>query len=185
MQLKYTRQKGIIGLELQHKPEGDGAFPLVAFMLNYEKTPYWIICDRRLSRVMELSPYPDLDAGYVRCMFKPNGKQERLIATSLLNNYQEAEDGTLHWSTFDGIVKGLSILAGEKPLYGRDHSPALYFTRDQGLEVLKRIQGEWEAYTGKPEDHQVNNPHLQITRRELVARVRDKVSIFEDASPGI
>lgn len=184
MKLKYTRQRGIIGLELQHMPEGDDQFPLVAFMLNYEQTPYWILCDRRLSSVSELSPYPDLEANRVRCRFKPKNPQERLAAIALLNEFHESEDGLLTWSTFDGIVRGECKLDGKAPLHGKADSPALYFTRQQAVEQLERIKSEWEAYSGNPGDYLIKNPHAQISRRELVARISLASSAhYPDPSP--
>lgn len=168
MKTKLIRSRGQIALQLQDAMPGDDFLSLVAYMTHYTGSAYWVVYDIRLSPYDSLSPYADLEARRLRCQLKPKNDEEREQAVAHLKEYQEAEDGTLHWSTFDGIVHGVSVIPGEEPLLGRLHAPAIYMSYAEALATLQTIRASWDAYAGDPEEFRIRNPYYQPDRHELI-----------------
>jgi hypothetical protein len=168
METNVIRRKGIIELQLQDPMPEDTESPVVAFMKNYEGSAYWLVYDIRLSPFDYPSPFADLEASRVRCRLKPKSAAEREQVIAHLKEFQEADDGTLHWSTFDGIVHGVSVIPGQEPLLGRLHAPAIYMSYSDAMATLQGIREAWRSYQGDPAEFKIRNPYYQPDRHELV-----------------
>jgi hypothetical protein len=134
---------------------------VLAAMTLYEGTGCWKLVDIRLSRHRNPSQYSgSLPADVLAAAVTPKTDTERDFVKANLREYREEPDGSITWCTFDGIVRGSPKVKGCAPVTYFDQ--AGYFSRADGLAILKLAQEEWESYpegAGFPRLHNPNRQH--------------------------
>lgn len=140
---------------------------ILAAMTQDEGTPCWQVYDVRLAQHVVPSPYSaEPGAENFHARHTPKDAEERAFYKAHLREYQEDANGTLHWCTFEGIVRGSPAIDGYAPAW-RSYDAAGYFGRQEGLAELRKIQAFWEAYDGDPALAKIDNPLRQPTMTAL------------------
>lgn len=141
---------------------------VLAAMTCYEGADLWQVVDVRLSPRSRPSPYAgSLIADVLHASMTPESDAQADFIRANLREYIEDADGVFHWCTFDGIVRGSP----------RDPLPAWlafdqagFFSRSEGLEVLRQAQAFWQQFAGDPAKAKIDNPLLQPSESELLGR---------------
>lgn len=112
----------------------------VAEMVEDEGTDCWSLVDIRLKKYPQLSTYGcSIGADDYHASFKPKNDLEARMVKSHLREYREDADGSLHWCTFDGIVRGVPVVDGYRPARYLDFNQAGYFSREEGLAKIREM----------------------------------------------
>ena len=131
------------------------------------------------AKYRKVSPYSGgLFSDDIHSSYKPKNEDDSKFVQSLLREFTIDEDGIIHWSTFEGLVRGTPA---ETP-YCRNNGVG-YFTRAEGLAELKRIQAFWDQYEGDPDYAKVDNHHRQPSEMSISMKIwiRDeKLGITDD-----
>ncbi|MDR6398027.1 hypothetical protein ACTOWA_00020 [Herbaspirillum seropedicae] len=104
--------------------------------------------------------------------FEPQDDIDSALAKTLLKDYREDADGSLHWCTFDGIVKGHSSVGGVQPHRYQNFHAAGYFSREDGMQRLLDMKVFWDAYEGSLKDGRMENELRQPSESEVEVDVR-------------
>lgn len=160
MKTKLHREKGRIRLILPDLRDADGRPCVVASMEQHEGTECWQLTDIRLAPHREVSPWAGASADDFHAMMKPSDADDAEFIKSRLREYVEDADGTLHWCTFNGIVRGQPDVDGYRPATYGDFHEAGYFRYVDGFARLQEIQRWWDAYQGDPNRAKIDNPSL-------------------------
>lgn len=171
MKTKIIREKFRVSLVLDDPTKKRGEYDVVAAMTLYEGTGCWQLVDVRLGQYMRPHPYAGgLSADHFHASHSPDSPEEAEFVKLLLREYVEDKDGSLHWCSFEGIVRGQPTVKGyAPPSFGQ--SQAGYFSQKDGLAKLKEIQEFWESYEGSPAAAKVDNPHRQPTQSSIMSAV--------------
>jgi hypothetical protein len=163
-QTKLVTEKSCISLVIDDPEKPRGEQDVVAAMTLYEGTGCWRLVDIRLSAHRKPSAYAgSLSADNLCASYKPESAAAARLVKSLLREYQEQEDGTLLWCTFDGIVRGDPKINGYAPVTYANFDQAGYFSKAGGLRKLAEIKAFWDVYVGDPAAARIPNDHLQPT----------------------
>lgn len=142
---------------------------VLAGMTLFEGTGCWMLTDIRLHQHRTPSPYSgDLLGDDVSSHFKPKDAEESAFVQSLLREFLIEADGSIHWSTFEGLVRGQPRSCSWSK---SSHNGIGYFSRAEGLARLKEIQKFWDAYEGDPADAKIDNPNRQPNAGQVYWRV--------------
>ena len=140
----------------------------VAEMTEDEGTDCWNLVDIRLKKHPQLSPYGcSIGADAYHATFVPRDEQEAEMVMSTLREYRVETDGSIHWCTFDGIVRGHPEIDGYRPPRYLDFHEAGYFSRLEGMAKLCEMKAFWDAHPGSLADARIDNPLRQVGECEL------------------
>lgn len=140
---------------------------VLAAMTLFEGTGCWMLTDIRLHRSRTPSAYSGgLFSDDIHCYFKPKDPDESQFVDGLLRDYTVDKDGGIHWSSFEGLVRGKAV---DRPPIS-DNGVG-YFSKKEGLEQLNRIQEFWDVYEGSPVAAKVDNPNRQPSEMEVSTRI--------------
>lgn len=140
----------------------------VAEMTEDEGTDCWRVVDIRLKRFPQLSMYGcSTGADVYHASFTPDTEAEARLVKPMLREYREDADGSIHWCTFDGIVRGHPEVDGYRPRRYLDFDQAGYFSRDEGMAKLLEMKAFWDVYDGSLVDARIENPHRQVSDSEV------------------
>lgn len=144
---------------------GDGKQKLVlARMSLFEGTGKWVLTDLRL-RTFHRVPSEFscvLDSDMVNSWLTFDSEEELNKIKSYLREYTvDYESDTIHWATYQGVVRGQPVTRDEYP-YLADHLNHVgFFSRKDGLAYLKNAQEWWSKYDGEVKDAKLPNEHVQ------------------------
>lgn len=160
MQTKLLHYRGSqIALVLYDPKQSRDQQHRVGLMTLYEGTGCWTLEDIRLSQYRTPGPYFGQAADDFHAVAYPKSTAEADFIRSRLRRYDEGDDGSIGWCTFDGIVEG--------PLQAKDMEPTWlsshcgYFRRAEALAKLKEMQAFWDGFTGDPKTVRLPNPSRQ------------------------
>ncbi len=136
---------------------------VLASMSLFEGTGLWMVTDIRLHRTREPSAYSGgLFSDDIHCSIKPKNAEEAKRVRAALREFYEEEDGTLTWSTFEGLVKGPRQDSAQSMIWSpNSHNGIGYFSKSEGLAYLASVQEWWATYEGDPCDAKIDNPNRQ------------------------
>lgn len=170
MKTRIRHERGRISLIEIDPTKKKGEENVLAAMTLYEGTGCWQLVDVRLARFKAPSQYSGgLDGQDFCARFKPESPDESAFIRSKLTRYREAEDGTIEWCTFEGIVKGSPTVSGYAPVSYFDD--AGYFNKADGLAYLTITKRFWDDYAGG--DFRRENPHRQTSETEIYFAASD------------
>ena len=145
----------------------------VAELTEDEGTDCWQLVDIRLKAFPQLSKYGcSTGADDYHATFTPENEQQADRVKSMLRDFREDADGSIHWCTFNGIVRGHSEVNGYRPARYLDFDQAGFFSREEGLEKLQAIKRFWDAHTGSLAEARIDNPHRQPSESEVYFALR-------------
>lgn len=181
MKTKIIKSKGYIELVLDEPVEGimfDKG--VIAGMTQFADLNCWILCDIRLGRNINCSPYTaSIAADDYFCHLIPEDDAQRQHILSYLKEYQEHNDGTITWCSYNKMVRGLSTIDGYSPSSHLHFYPEVYHSRKNALALLIQIQEYWNNYSGTLADSKIENPYLQKTASEILMDIRVRTMIKE------
>jgi len=188
MKTKLFEVNGYIALVVDEPGKSDEEKDVLAAMTEYEGTECWQVVDIRLAAHRAPSKYAGgLIADVLHSTFKPDSLEDAAFIKSKLREFREDQDGTLHWCTFEGIVRGQPNINGYAPAWISLHD-AGYFSRADGLAQLLRIKSFWDEYEGDPGQGKIDNQLRQASESELrvllhIHRLTAKIDAPVDADP--
>lgn len=169
MKTKFTRREGVISLIIDDPMKKPRDSDVLASMTLYEGTGCWTLIDIRLTKHRKPSKYsgsPSSDDYHAQ--LKPETEDAAEFIKSQLREYIEDSEGIIHWCNFDGIVKGKEYVNNYRPHNPLDFHPWGYFSRDEGVKVLKEIKAFWDDYDGDPSKVRLPNSNRQASLSELL-----------------
>ena len=140
----------------------------VALMELYEGTRCWQLVDVRLATYRAPGQYMNASADDYHAMYKPDTPENATEVRTMLHEYTEDTDGTFHWCSFEGIVRGHPTIDGYRPSWHLTDQ-AGYFKRSEGLALMKEMQAWWEAYDGDPKLAKIDNPNRQMIETRIMS----------------
>ena len=141
MKTKITRSKGYIALIIDNPKEANDKDVLAAMTLH-EGTGCWRLIDVRLAQYRSVSKYSgSCYADDFHAEYAPKSPEEAEFVKSLLREFEEHSDGSIHWCTFEGIVRGSQT---RRPTY-ISFDQAGFFSQIEGLAKMKEIKRFWES----------------------------------------
>ena len=140
----------------------------IAEMVEYADAACWRLNDIRLCEYPVLSKYGCSISGETyHSSYSPKTDEEREVVRTMLREYWEAEDGSIHWCTFDGVVRGHADVDGYKPKTYLNFDQAGFFSYKEAMAKLLEIKSFWDSYQGNFTDAKILNPHKQPNLIEL------------------
>ncbi|HGP3143465.1 TPA: hypothetical protein ACLG1D_001070 [Pseudomonas aeruginosa] len=159
MKTSIIESEGYVALVDQDSSTEPSKRNVLAAMTNCEGHDLWQLTDVRLATHRKPSPFfGALLADDMHATITPQSPEEAAFFRSRLREFVEDQDGTLHWCTFDGIVRSDSPHA--KPSWIK-FDQAGFFSREEGLSRLQEMQAYWEQFRGDPSTVKVENPSRQ------------------------
>jgi hypothetical protein len=156
----------------------------VAEMVEYGGTNCWSLVDIRLKKYPQLSTYGcSTCADDYHTSFKPENDLEAKIVKSHLREYREDADGSIHWCTFNGIVRGGHVVDGYRPVRYLDFNQAGYFSRKEGLAKIREMKEFWDAHVGTLDSARIANSNLQVGETELLGLLSIAKKMSSKPSP--
>lgn len=134
---------------------------VLASMVLFESTGCWMLTDIRLHQHKEPSAYSgSLSNSDISCQYKPDDESEAEFVKGLLREYTINTDGSISWSSFEGLVRG-----DKRPCCWSSnfHNGIGYFSRAEGYAYLKKLQEFWAGCEEDPSKVKIPNPHRQPT----------------------
>ena len=140
----------------------------VAEMTEYEGTDCWHLVDIRLKQFPQLSTWGCSTGGDdYHASFTPENEHEATMVKSKLREYREDADGSIHWCSFNGIVRGHAEIDGYSPPRYLNFDQSGYFSRAEGVEKLHEMKAFWDAHQGTLLDARIDNPYRQVGESEM------------------
>lgn len=140
----------------------------VAEMTEDEGTGCWMLVDIRLKRFPQLSVYGcSTGADAYHASFAPENDGEAKMIKSMLREYREDADGSIHWCSFDGIVRGHPEVDGYRPIRYLNFNQSGGFSREEGMEKLLEMKAFWDVHDGSLANARIDNPHRQLSQSEV------------------
>lgn len=140
----------------------------VSEMTEDEGTGCWQLIDIRLKSAPQLSPWGcSTGADDFHASFIPKDAHEALLVKAKLREYHEEADGSIHWCTFNGIVRGHTDIDGYRPIRYQNFHQAGYFNRAEGMTKLLAMKAFWDSHQGSLLDARIENPNLQPGESEM------------------
>lgn len=159
MKTSIIESEGYVALVDQDSSTEPSKRNVLAAMTICEGYDLWQLTDVRLATHRKPSPFfGALLADDLHATITPCSPEEAAFFRSRLREFVEDQDGTLHWCTFDGIVRSDSPSA--KPSWIK-FDQAGFFTREEGLSRLQEMQAYWEQFRGDPSTAKIENPSRQ------------------------
>ena len=159
MKTSIIEAEGYVALVDQDSSTEPSKRNVLAAMTSYEGYDLWQLTDIRLAAHRKPSPFfGGLIAEDLHATMTPVSPEEAGFIRSRLREFVEDLDGTLHWCTFDGIVRNESSVA--KPAWLK-FDQAGFFTREEGISRLQEMQAFWEQFNGDPAIAKFDNQHRQ------------------------
>lgn len=182
MKTKINRLKGYIELVLDEPVDGvmfeKG---VLAGMTQFHELDCWILCDMRLGRHIQCSPYTaSISAEDYFCHLIPEDDEQRLLILSYLKEYTEHQDGTITWCSYNKMVRGERDIKGDSPSSHLQFFPEVYHGKKNALNLLLQIQEYWNTYTGTLKESKINNPYLQKNASEIMGDIRFRALMKEN-----
>lgn len=163
METKLKRSKGQVELVVDDAEQGR-----LAVLVEHEGAGCWCLSDTRLAPHQCVGAYSAMHNADAYCSsFKPRCLAEAAFVKSLLREYQELENGTILWATFNGLVRGHPDIDGYKPAKWANFDQVGYFSYKEGLERLREMREFWTAFEGDPNTVKLDNPHHQLSETDV------------------
>lgn len=132
---------------------------VLAGMTLFQGTGCWMLTDIRLHTHRTPSAYSgSLYADDISCNYKPKNEAESKLVQSFLREFTIEEDGSISWSSFEGLVRGHLRPCAWSRTY---HNGIGYFTRAEGFAYLRELQKFWLDCDADPAIVKIENPHRQ------------------------
>ncbi len=163
MKTKIIKKSGYIELVLDEPCDevqfGKG---VLAGMTQFDDINCWLVSDMRLSNFIQCTPYTaSISADDYCSTLKPENPIQRSFVLKHLREYQEMDDGTLVWCTFNKMVVGKTHINGNCPASRYGFHPPIFHSKKDGLEILRALQSFWNEYQGTLRESKVTYPRLQ------------------------
>lgn len=173
MKTKITRDRNqYIALIIDEPGKKGKERDVLAAMTLFEGTGCWKMTDVRLSRFRVPDPYAgSLNADVLHASLKPENEEDANYIKSRLREYQEDEDGTIRWCTFDGIVRGHPSVKGYAPARYKNFDQSGYFSQAEGLSKLQEIQLFWDNVPDLNYKWRINNPYWQPSQTIIMGEI--------------
>lgn len=145
---------------------------VLASMVLFESTGCWMLTDIRLHQHKAPSAYSGaLSSSDISCRYSPADAAEAELVQGLLREYTLNEDGSISWSSFEGLVRGV-----KRPCCWSDnyHNGIGYFSRAEGYAYLKKLQEFWADCAEDPANVKIPNPHRQPTEAVVLFTLFEK-----------
>ena len=170
MKTKIIKKPNYIELVLdEHCDEVKFGKGVLAGMTQFEDMNCWVVTDMRLSNLIQCTPYTaSISADDYCSTLKPDNPNQRSFMLKHLREYQEMNDGTIVWCTFNKMVVGKSHINGERPVSSYGFNPPIFHSKKDGFEILLALQAFWNEYQGTLRESKVAYPRLQKNASQLL-----------------